>query len=101
MTFHYENTGNVMCEGKMEALVTGRVLELDIEANGYRFHALVGSHRDGNFLCIPNWNIGSELAGLDDEFWNEERLRNYTTMDPDSIRAVVRAVRVAGKQMDG
>ena len=32
-------------------------------------------------ICIPNWNIGSELAGLDDTFWNSERLSNYTKLD--------------------
>ena len=42
---------------------------------------LVGKHNSGYYICIPNWNIGSELAGLDDTFWNSERLSNYTKLD--------------------
>lgn len=37
-------------------------------------HILLGSHQNGNFICIPNWNIGCELAGFSDWFWNSEQL---------------------------
>lgn len=50
--------------------------EIEVSARGSYFHLLVGHHAYGNFLCIPNWNIGTELASLSDSFWNLERLSN-------------------------
>lgn len=41
------------------------------------FHILCGKHKYGNYICIPNWNIGTELSGLSDSFWNFERLTTY------------------------
>ena len=46
----------------------------DIEADGNWFHVIIGDHAYGKYICIPNWNIGTELAGLSDHFWNSERL---------------------------
>lgn len=51
--------------------------ELEVNARGSSFHILCGEHAYGNFICIPNWNIGTELAGLSDCFWNFERLTTY------------------------
>lgn len=48
--------------------------EVEVSARGSYFHLLIGHHAYGNFLCIPNWNIGTELASLSDSFWNLERL---------------------------
>lgn len=50
--------------------------EVEVSARGSYFHLLVGYHAYGNFLCIPNWDIGTELASLSDSFWNLERLGN-------------------------
>ncbi len=35
---------------------------------------LAGRHRYGNYLCIPNHDIGCELSDFSDIFWNEERI---------------------------
>lgn len=35
---------------------------------------IFGEQSSGNFLCIPNFNVGSELSHLTDRFWNTERL---------------------------
>lgn len=51
--------------------------ELEVNARGSSFHILCGEHAYGNFICIPNWNIGTELADLSDYFWNFERLTTY------------------------
>lgn len=51
--------------------------ELEVTARYSRFHILCGKHEYGNFLCIPNWNIGTELSNLSDSFWNFERLITY------------------------
>ena len=97
MTFQYKDSRGATRTGEMEILKSGGNMELDIKANGWMFHAIIGSHRDGNFLCIPNWDVGSELAGLDDGFWNEERLRSHTTLHCDNIKAVVGAVEEANR----
>ena len=67
-------------------------LELDIEADGRMFHTIVGKHQNGNYICIPNWDVGSELSSLGDEFWNSERLRNHTLLNEDNVAAIVRAI---------
>ena len=33
-----------------------------------------GETSAGNFLCVPAFGVGSELAGLSDRFWNSEHL---------------------------
>ena len=48
--------------------------EVEVSARGSYFHLLVGHHAYGNYICIPNWDIGTELAALADCFWNLERL---------------------------
>ena len=49
--------------------------EAEICGRGTYFHILVGRHKYGNYLCIPNHDVGCELSDLSDIFWNEERLR--------------------------
>lgn len=61
--------------GQLDILnVSGETFELEITGRGSCFHAIVGSHRSGNFICIPLHEVGSELASLSDIFWNRERL---------------------------
>ena len=91
-TFCYKNSENEECIGEVNVLTVKDPLEMEIKANGWTFHTIVGSQANGNYICIPNWSIGSEYAQLDDEFWNAERLLNYTTLDKDNVNAVVRAI---------
>lgn len=51
--------------------------EFNLEANGYKYHIVIGKHQNGNFICIPNWKIGTELAGFSDVFWNSESLSEH------------------------
>lgn len=51
--------------GQYEARITGR---------GTSFHVIAGHHQYGNFICIPDHDIGSELSDFSDLFWNTERL---------------------------
>ena len=60
--------------GSIRVLKTAGFIEAEINARGNFFHILVGRHRYGNFLCIPNWGIGTELSDLSDRFWNFERI---------------------------
>lgn len=48
--------------------------EVEITGRGSYFHAIIGSRAYGNYICIPNYSVGSELSYLDDVFWNRERL---------------------------
>lgn len=66
--------------------------ECIVEALGYSFHILFGSQINGNFLCIPNWNIGCELASLDDLRWNLNSLLNTDHLDYEESTAIIYAV---------
>ncbi len=52
-------------EGIIEAEITGR---------GTVMHIIIGEYEYGRYLCIPGRQVGSELAGLKDVFWNREQL---------------------------
>ena len=60
--------------GVITPVHNGSQQEYEIEADGNWFHVIIGDHAYGKNICIPNWNIGTELAGLSDHFWNSERL---------------------------
>ena len=48
--------------------------EAEINGRGTYFHILAGQHKYGNYLCIPNHDVGCELSDFSDIFWNEGRL---------------------------
>ncbi len=48
--------------------------EAEIRGRGTYFHVIAGRHRYGNYICIPNHDVGSELSEFRDLFWNSERL---------------------------
>ena len=54
-----------LAAGHIEAAITGR---------GSYFHVITGPQINGNYICIPNYNVGSELAPYKDYFWNKEQL---------------------------
>ncbi|MDW2799661.1 DUF6618 family protein [Clostridium boliviensis] len=58
--------------------------EVEVSARGSYFHLLIGSHAYGNYICIPNWDVGTELAQLSDFFWNQERLRSTKLKKTDA-----------------
>ncbi len=35
---------------------------------------IFGKKSSGNFLCVPDFNVGCELVELRDRFWNKERI---------------------------
>ena len=53
---------------------SGTCYEAEITGRGTYFHVIAGKHRHGNYICIPNHDVGSELSGFRDLFWNTERL---------------------------
>lgn len=52
----------------------GAFIEMRIEGRGSSIHAIIGPQINGGFICIPNYAVGSELAGLDDTLWNTGQL---------------------------
>ena len=89
--FKYQNDGLIKT-GQIKVIHASLPIEADIHANGWSFHIIVGKHKNGNYICIPNWNTGSELAGLDDTFWNSERLRNYTNLNASNSNIIAAAL---------
>jgi len=69
------------CENKTESWV-GYIKYIKNYGSHYEIYVesrsglliIFGETSSGNFLCIPNFNVGCELAGLSDRFWNQERL---------------------------
>ena len=59
--------------------------EAEIEGRGTYFHVIAGRHKYGNFLCIPNFNIGCELSDLSDLNWITERLSMFSMRKVDII----------------
>lgn len=55
----------------------GDQYELEITGRGSRFYVIVGKSFHGNYICIPDWDVGSYLASWRDVFWNSEKLSKY------------------------
>lgn len=73
--------------------------EVEVNARGSYFHLIIGSHAYGNFICIPNWDVGTELADLSDSFWNQERLCNTKLKKVDAC-SVAYALQVLSNYVD-
>ena len=62
--------------GHISFLNKSNPCELEVSARSSTFHIICGHHQYGNYICVPNWGIGTELSRLSDSFWNLERLSN-------------------------
>lgn len=84
-------------DGHISSLHESAPYEFEVNARGSRFHLLVGKHTYGNYLCIPNWGIGTELSALSDRFWNMERLKTeYPEMSVPDVISIVDALAILG-----
>ena len=45
---------------------TGPFTEFTVCGRGSQMHAVTGPQANGNFLCLPEWQVGSGLAQLAD-----------------------------------
>lgn len=86
-------------EGTIHLLRTGNPCEAEVSGRGSSFHLIVGRHMYGNYICIPNWNIGTELSGLSDTFWNAERLCNYSKLKKVDVYTIVAALDVLNQYL--
>ena len=76
---------------------TGPLVETEVTGKGSSFHLLVGPQENGHFACIPNWNIGCELASYSDTFWNREQLREL--LNPIDAETVVMGIAQLAKYL--
>lgn len=84
-------------EGVIEILKKGNPCEIAVTARDSYFHIIAGKHVYGAYICIPNWNIGTELADFADIFWNRERLEQYTTLNKVDACTVATALDMVKK----
>ena len=58
-------------KGKIKLInLTEAPYEATVCAFGKSFHLIFGYQSNGMFLCVPNANLGCELAQLSDVNWN-------------------------------
>lgn len=76
----------ILRDGSRRETWTGRLIllggkpgyyEAEINGRGTYFHILAGRHRYGNYLCIPNHDVGCELSDFSDILWNEQRISSF------------------------
>ena len=60
---------------RVERFCTAAVsFEISVDVDGSNYLVIYGSHINGGFCCIPNWNIGCEMSDPTDTFYNAEAL---------------------------
>ena len=91
--------GNRIYDGTIKIRTKGCPMEMYIEADGCSFHTIVGKQENGYFICIPHWGIGSELASLNDWFWNQERLNSCTALGDVFSNAIASALVEVERQL--
>ena len=91
--------GNRTWVTELEVLKCGDTCEAIVQGNGSWFHVIIGPQMLGNYVCIPNYHIGSELSSYDDLYWNWEQLRNYTKLGSMDAYTIAFAVRELGKML--
>ena len=64
--------------------------EVRITGRGHAFHAMIGTHEHGGFLCIPSFQFGCQLSFFSDLFYNRERIMR--TFDPYIAETLARAI---------
>ena len=81
-------------QGSLELKRRTPPYEMIVTARGSSFHILFGRYDFGNYLCIPNWDVGCELADIGDICWNCERLtRQLKKVDATSVVYALAAVK--------
>ena len=65
--------------------------EVNITGRGHCFHAMIGIHKHGGFLCIPALQFGCQLSYFSDLFYNRERIMRSID-DPYIAETLARAI---------
>ena len=89
-----------------KGIANGISFQANIHVIGFLKHVyhiidvLRGRIIHGNYICIPNWNIGTEIASLSDFFWNQERLRSNTNLRKVDACSITYALVELSKYID-
>jgi hypothetical protein len=68
--------------------------EFEIQSRGSYYHVIIGKHDYGHYVCVPNWDVGCELADYADTFWNTERLsKQLRIADAVTIATAIREIK--------
>lgn len=71
----------------------GETYEISVDWNGYNYLIIYGSHINGWFAAIPNWETCAEISEPDDVFYNTEKLSKALD-SANAGRALVEAISV-------
>lgn len=96
---HYQCTLNEMSwEGQAVLMNMTEPYQMKVTARETQFNVIFGKSFAGNYLVIPDWNIGTQLSYPGDTFWNKENLMAYfpELSEPDAI-SIVQALAAATK----
>ncbi len=47
-------------------------------------NGVIGKYMSGQYICIPDIDVGCPLSGMSDTFWNKERLCAHMR-EPDAV----------------
>ena len=90
-----KTVGKKIWTGEIRLLVhTPCHYEAVITARGTSFHVIAGKYQNGNYLCVPNMDLGCELSHFSDTFWNAERIRQRldNPVDVESLVCGIKAL---------
>lgn len=59
---------------KLNSVYKTKTEEASIDACGYNFLCIYGSHINGNFISIINWKASAELSDPNDIFYNSNSI---------------------------
>ena len=83
------NNQGTKWEGTLLPFKLTEPYEVEIISRGSVFHLIIGSYKHGKYLCIPNWNVGTDLSRLSDRFWNLEKLLESKRLSKEDACSVI------------
>ena len=90
-----KTVGKKIWTGEIRLLVhTPCHYEAVITARGTSFHVIAGKYQNGNYLCVPNMDLGWERSHFSDTFGNAERIRQHlgNPVDVESLVCGIKAL---------
>lgn len=103
MKYHFDCKSRVSphsasWKGTVDIIKKGDPCEAEVQARGSCFHILLGTHMYGNYICVPEWNIGTEVSSYEDIFWNEERIRSLGNIKKADAVSLACAIKCIGEK---
>ena len=106
MEFSYQcqnfcNSGSKTWTGHVRIIYNTLPYEIKVNARGSSFHIIIGKHSYGNYICIPDWNIGTDISSLSDTFWNFEHLTSsYPKLSAVDASSIIKALASLSEYID-